>query len=200
MASVIISIDESKYQIEGYVPSRAEEFHVRSARIADKRFKESLKNETSKKVVLMSGGSASGKTEFVSEYLKNFDGIVFDRTLSSIEGARVKIRNTRRKNKVPVIYAIWPDDIKRAFIAFLHRDRKFSDEHFYRTHSGSRSTLLWIASEYPDIEIVLHESSFNRKNGLVFKRLKFSSNKERFEYIGHHQYSEEDLLEMIKTL
>src|SRR5437667_7512755 len=59
---------------------------------------------------------------------------------------------------LPVIYSVIPDDLGRAFTAFLHRERKFSDSHFYRTHSGSRKTLLWVAKNYPDVEVNLIES------------------------------------------
>ncbi len=56
----IISIDEFKKQIQGYDPKRAEEFHSQSAKMADKAFENALKNSRYSKVILVSGGSASG--------------------------------------------------------------------------------------------------------------------------------------------
>ena len=150
--ALIISADEIKKQLPNYSPDKAESFHRESTKQADHLFTASLKESIYKQVILLSGGAASGKTEFLSTQLLQEDCIIFDATLSTSEGAKIKIKQILKAVKKPIIYAVIPDDLKRAFIAFLDRDRKFSDEHFYKTHSGSRKTLLWIASEYPDID------------------------------------------------
>lgn len=41
MGACYISIDDQKELIEGYSPDKAEEFHVTSAKMADKVFEES---------------------------------------------------------------------------------------------------------------------------------------------------------------
>ena len=71
--------------------------------------------------------------------------------------ADIKLKKIQEAGRLPIIYAVIPDDLKRAFIAFLNRDRKFSDTHFYKTHSGSRKTLLWIAKNYPKYEELIKE-------------------------------------------
>ena len=77
-----------------------------------------------------------------------------------------------RAHKKAAVIAVLPDNIKRAFSAFLLRDRQFSDEHFYRTHVGARETLLWIAENSPDTELRLYESTYRRGPSLSFDLLK----------------------------
>lgn len=195
----IISIDESKKQISGYAPNKAEEFHEESAKLANKSFDSALKSSSDGEVILMCGGSASGKTEFLSVYLNNFRGIIFDSTMPTTQGAEIKIKKIIKAKKKPIICAIFPDDIKRAFVAFLGRDRKFSDEYFYKTHSGSRSTLLWVLENYPQAEIRIYESSY-QKDSLIFKEIIFQKEKERVEFLKKNQYTESDILNLVKAL
>ena len=115
MKSLIIEVDAYKSKISGYNPKKSYRYHRRSAKLADKDFKQALKNTQYRKVILMCGGSASGKSEFVSSNLINKGVIVYDGTLSSIEGAKVKIRNSGGKKKKVEINAVIPDSIKRAF-------------------------------------------------------------------------------------
>lgn len=63
--AVIISADEIKKQLPNYSPDKAETFHQESARMADKLFSKSLKKTPYKQVILLNGGSVSGKTEFL---------------------------------------------------------------------------------------------------------------------------------------
>jgi len=143
MPPIVISVDEQKSRLKGYKPSKADEFHRKSAKLADQAFKEALRTKPCDRVILM-----------------------------------------RRKGKEPMLYAVWPDDIRRSFVAFLHRDRTFADEHFYRTHSGARSTLLWIALHHPEIDIVHYESSYSDRDGLVFIRPDCSSRQKYIEYLS----------------
>lgn len=184
--------------MQGYHPSKAELFHRESAKIADKEFAQALKNLQEKNVILMSGGSASGKTEFISGYLIDSDGIVCDSTLSTIEGAKIKIQKILKAQKTPKIYAVFPDNLERAFTAFLSRDRRFNDEHFYRTHSGSRKTLLWIAQNYPQIEIKIFESKYLQKGDMQFYEFKFTNHELLIEFLTKSQYTENEIIEIIR--
>lgn len=200
MVPVLISSDEIKKNIKGYHPEKASQFHKKSAQLADKKFQKTIKDIDT--IYLMCGGSASGKTEFLSEYLDDFEGIIFDGTLSTLEGAKIKIKKIQRAKKKPIICAVFPDDLKRAFDAFLHRDRKFDDEHFYRTHSGSRKTLLWIAQNYLDVEIRIYESSYSkdkykRKSDIIFDQLIFKSRKQCIEFLKDFQYTEGQILKLV---
>ena len=197
MAPRYISIDEQKKLIPGYVPERAEEFHSSSAKEADRLFAEALKHDSSKTAILLCGGSASGKTEFYSEYLSDKDAIVYDGTLSSEHGADVKLRNIRRAKKRAVVIGVLPDDLKRAFTAFLHRDRRFKDTHFYRTHVGARKTLLWIAEHHSDVEIRLYESTYRRGPSLSFDALEFNKRDQLVAYLRAAQYTEEQIISLV---
>lgn len=196
--AIIISADEIKKRMDGYDPKDAERFHRQSARQADKEFERALKSKKEyKKVILMNGGTASGKTEFLSEYLYDKDTIIFDGTLSGEEGARIKIRKIIKAKKIPVIYSIIPDDLSRAFIAFLHRDRQFKDTHFYRTHTGSRRTLLWVAKNCPQVKIKIYESSYSEKHDMIFKEIIFDNKKQEIEFLERSQYNEDDIVKII---
>lgn len=196
--SIIISADEIKKELPDYSPDKAEEFHHESAKKADKQFAKALKESSYIEVILLSGGTASGKTEFLATQLSSEDSIIMDATLSTELGAKNKIRQIIKAKKVPIIYTVIPDDLKRAFIAFLSRDRKFSDEHFYKTHSGSRKTLLWIAKNYPDIELNIVESSYTPDGVLQFLKIQFDTKQKLTDYLASKQLSENDIINLIK--
>lgn len=192
MPPCIISIDDFKEQIHGYTPEKAGEFHHESAKMADKEFDRIIKQTDIGKVIFLAGGSASGKTEYLRTILESENAIIFDSTLSTTTGARIKIRKAQKHGKMAEIHYILPDNLRRAFIAFLARDRKFDDNVFYNTHSGSRSTLLWIAKEFPDIPIKIIESSY-QKNKLIYNEIKFKESAQQLEFISSIQYSIEDI-------
>jgi len=194
---MIISADAIKKQMKNYDPERAEKYHRESARTADLEFKNALKTIKNKEVILMNGGSASGKTEFVSEYLNDYKGIVFDGTLPTAEGARVKIKKIEKAHKISVVYSVIPDDLLRAFVAFLNRDRKFQDTHFYRTHSGSRKTLLWIKERYQNVKLKIFESSYNKKQNMIFSELIFDNKDQELTYLKNIQMTEDDIVKLV---
>ncbi len=150
-------------------------------------FTKALKESSYKDVILLSGGTASGKTEFLSTQLSEKDSIIFDATLSTELGAKNKLRQIIKSDKNPIVYSVIPDDLKRAFIAFLNRDRKFSDAHFDKTHSGSRKTLLWIAQNYSDIEINIVESSYTLDEKLQFSQIQFDNKRKLLDYLTSKQ-------------
>ena len=172
---MVTSIDEFKKQIPGYNPDKAEEFHRQSAKMADKAFEKALKSSEFAKVIFVSGGSASGKTEFITSQLFDEDAIIFDSTLSSEKGAEIKLRKVQKVKKKIELVTVIPDDLNRAFIAFLNRDRKFDEQHFFKTHSGSRKTLLWIAHNYRDVRMKIVISHYAKKK-LQYKEVDLNQN------------------------
>src|SRR3989344_613564 len=195
----IISADEIKETIANYTPDKAEQFHNQSAKLADKQFEVSIKSSSNSKVILMSEGTASGKTEFLVTQLIHKKCVAMDATLYTELGAQIKIKKIIKEKKSPVIYAVIPDDIKRAFIAFLNRDRKFSDTHFYRTHSGSRRTLLWVAKNFPAVEIHVIESSYTKKKEVRFTEIIFNNRKELISYLTGKLLSEADIISILQS-
>jgi len=194
----IISADEIKKELPNYDPSHVELFHRESARKADKMFEQFLKDNPFNEVILLSGGTASGKTEFMVTQLNSKKCIIFDTTLPTQSGAKIKIKKIHKMNKKAVIYSVIPDDLTRAFIAFLNRDRKFKDEHFYRTHAGSRKTLLWVAENYSEVEINIIESSYTQQQVLQFDKIAFSNKEKLIAYLRSIQMIESDIIKSIK--
>lgn len=198
MKTVIVSADEIKKSLKGYDPSKVEKFHSESAKIADKNFSKYLNNGDFEKVFLLCGGTASGKTELVSEYLINKkSAIVFDGTLSSIEGAKIKIKSVKKKGKKVVVCLVFPESYKDSMFAFLNRERKFDEKYFYKTHTGSLKTALWIAENYKEVEIEIYESFYDGLKNMKFNQYTFSSRKSLIEFLKTKQYTKEDILNEI---
>src|SRR6266700_66455 len=192
--AIIISADEIKKELPNYSPEKVEEFHHESTVRANKLFEKALRESSFKDVILLNGGTASGKTEFLDTQLSDKECIIMDATLSTELGAKNKIRQIVKAGKTPIIYMVIPDDLRRAFIAFLNRDRKFSDSHFYKTHSGSRKTLLWIAENYPDVAINIIESSYTTDEKLQFSQIAFDNKQNLFAYLTGKQMTEDDII------
>jgi len=199
MAAIIISADEIKKSLKDYDPKKSHLVHRQSTKLADKEFVEAVKSSAYKTVVLLSGGSASGKTEFVSEYLVNQDLIIFDGTLPSFEGAKIKIDFAKKHGKNIRISAIWPDDIKVAFAAFLSRDRKYPDEYFYKTHIDSRQALLEIVLSKNTAPITIYRNFFDQ-SGISYREMSFQNRKSLIDYLQTNQYTQRELLDTIANI
>lgn len=192
----IISADNIKKSLPGYNPERSELLHRMSTRMADKQYARAVKERPENTVILMSGGAASGKTEYVATYLRKRRVIIFDGTLPSLEGAKIKIREARKYNKKIEIHAVLPEDFLTAFIAFLNRDRKFPTKHFYKTHSKSRKTLLEVAKNFPEIPVIITLSRYTQQSaavGMEFKTLEVSYREDLIEFLRQNQYTESEI-------
>lgn len=194
--AILISADELKKTIPGYDPKKSHLVYTQSAKLADAKYEEAIKTDVCEQVVLLSGGAASGKTEFMSEYLLDKPYIIVDGTLPTFEGAKIKIRKAQKHGKHVKIVAVWPADLRVAFAAFLQRDRKFPDEHFYRTHAQSRKTLLKIAKSYLNVDIELYENHYD-KEGLIFYEYTFDSKAHLIENLMNSQYTEDKIIDLI---
>lgn len=191
--ALLISADDLKKTIPGYDPKQSHLVHAQSARLADRKYDECIRTCEYDQVILLSGGAASGKTEFMSEYLLDGPYIIVDGTLPTFAGAKIKIRKAQRYSKKVKIVAIWPADLKVAFAAFLQRDRKFPDEHFYRTHAQSRKALLEIVQSSLEIDIELYENHYDQE-GLVFYQYTFDSRDRLIEHLAKSQYTEKEII------
>ncbi len=193
--AIIVSADEIKKTLSGYSPNKAESFHRKSAQMADKEFKRVLKTRPETKVVIMAGGSASGKTEYVSTYLEQQEIIVFDGTLPTFKGARIKIRGAQKADKRVEVHLVLPASPQKAFFAFLNRERRFSASNFYRTHAGARRSVLEIAKGYSEIPISIFISDIDSINSktMNFKELEFNGRQKLIEYLQNNQYTEENI-------
>ncbi len=194
--AIIISADDLKKTIPGYNPAKSHEVHQQSAKLADELYAKTIKESDYSQVILMSGGGASGKTEFISEYLLNQRSIIVDGTLPSFEGAKIKAQLAKKLGKKVTVMAIWPEDLTIAYAAFLERDRKYPAEHFYRTHASSRKTLLQIAQSELDVEIKLYENAFIN-GGLIFYKYIFNSQADLIEELLDNQYTKRRIMQIV---
>ena len=200
MSAQYISIDDQKKRIPGYKPEEAEKYHQESAKAADKLFADALKHDPSDTVILLCGGSASGKSEFCLSHLTDEDAIIYDGTLPTIAGAKIKLRNIEKNGKKAMVYVIIPDDLHRAFKAFLGRERRFQPEHFYRTHAGSRQTLLWVATARMHVPVRIFESSYGDDGRLRFRPLTFENHQALIDYLWENQYNEQQIANLVHPL
>jgi hypothetical protein len=182
-----------KKTLPGYDPAKSDNFHVASAKLADKAYDLAIKERSEPKVILLSGGTASGKTEYLSVYLDVEDAIILDGTLPSFEGAKIKIRKALKRGKVVAITAVMPEDFHIAFSAFVGRERKFPPEHFFRTHSASRKTILQLAQTFPDVEITIIDSNYNEDGTLAFTEIVANDRESLLELLRRRQYTEEEI-------
>ncbi len=172
---MIIEVDEYKKQVVGYDANKSEEFHLESAKLADKDFTNCLKSKKYSRIIFMAGGTASGKTEFASSYLTHKDQLVYDGTLKSFDGFKIKLERIKRydknNSKVKVVF-ILPADWVKAFQVFLKRERKMRNETFFETHVKSKLTVVKILKE-TKIRVEIYVSDYDDgKDKLGFTRIK----------------------------
>jgi len=199
----IIDLDEIKKEIPGYSPEKADEFHEQSAKIANKIFDMRLKEMKNQNIVLMCGGSASGKSEFLAKFLpESFEGIVFDSTFSTPEGAEIKIKNMQKSGNTPILCVILPKNLKDSFTAFQNRERKIPEYRFYETHSGARKTALWVAKNFPEVEILVYENQYDafdqEEEELPYSQKQFDDKEDLLEFLQEIQYTEEGIFRQIQ--
>lgn len=199
--AIIVSADEIKKEIPGYDPDRSELVHTQSARLADQEFESSLADSRITKVILLCGGGASGKTEYLMTYLVDDEPdttLVLDGTLSSVQGLQIKLSKIRKAGKSVEIHGILPADIRDAYSAFLGRRRKYPTEYFCKTHAGARKVLLEATSEKYQargVRVHVYEVEYQKDRSLEFFRIK---DIDVVKYIHHIQWTEEEIFDKVK--
>ncbi len=163
---MIIEVDEYKKKVENYDANNSELVHSESGKLADADFKIFLQSRKYKRIIFMAGGTASGKTEFASQFLNKKDQLVYDGTLKSFEGFKVKLDKIKRydknNSKVKVVLII-PKDWVKSFDAFLTRERKMNPETFFETHIKSKLSVAEILVKTKvRVEIYISVTSENK--------------------------------------
>ncbi len=141
---MIIEVDKYKEMIDGYDPARSDDVHIQSAKMADKDFENLLKTKKFTEIIFMSGGTASGKSEFaIQNYRESQDILVLDATLKNIEGFKIKyklIKKYQKEASVKIVH-ITPENLMDALGAFFGRERKMNIENFWITHVSSKKSI-----------------------------------------------------------
>ena len=174
----VIEVDEFKKVLKGYDPNNSEDFHVASAKLADKEFLRQLKLSKFEKVIFMAGGVASGKSEFASSYYLDSENIlIYDGTLKNTEGFKIKykkIKNIQPEAEIEIVY-ILPKSIREAYIAFCNRERKMTRSTFIETHINSKLSFAQLAKFYPEVNCKVYINDLTSKNS--YERLVSSRDK-----------------------
>lgn len=200
---MIVEVDEYKEKVVGYDAQKSEDFHIESAKLADKDFIKYLKSGKYKRVILMAGGTASGKTEFATSYLTHKDQLVYDGTLKNFEGFEIKYKNimkyTKDEAKVKIVL-IMPSNFDDAFKIFHNRKRKMKDETFFDTQIRSRQTVAKILME-TKVRVEIYSSIYNvDKDILIYNRINVSNRKETAKnLIKTVDYFYENLKNLLNT-
>lgn len=179
---MIIEVDEYKKKILGYNPEKSEDFHIESAKLADRDFIECLKTKKYKSVVLMAGGTASGKTEFTKSYLTKRKQLVYDGTLKEFKGFKIKLEKIERYDKsiknIKVVLII-PSDTTEALGAFLKRDRIMKLDTFFDTQIRSKMTVAQILKQTKTrVEIYISHVGPD-SNKLKYTRMKLARRRKK---------------------
>ncbi len=172
---MIIEVDEYKKKITGYDPNNSEDFHIESAKLADKDFYLYLKDEKIKEVIFMAGGVASGKSEYVAQFFRDKeDCLVYDGTLKNIEGFSIKYKEIKKLNKSVSISLVIPENWNDALDAFYGRERQMGVDNFWLTHVKTKITVAEIVESFPDVKINLYISTYSDKK-ISFKETEIDS-------------------------
>ena len=139
----------------------------------------------------MAGGTASGKTEFARSYLTHSNQLVYDGTLKSFDGLKVKLDKIKRYTKIvpklKIVFII-PNSIEQSFEVFRARERKMHDSVFFDTHMKSALTISKILSE-TNFRVEIYSSELDREiQKLNYKRLSTAPRSRVAKYLT--QYSE----------
>jgi hypothetical protein len=158
---MIIEVDEYKKKIVGYDPNNSEDFHIESAKLADRDFYLHLKDPKIKEVIFMAGGVASGKSEYVAQFLRNREEcLIYDGTLKNIEGFSIKYKEIKKIKKNVSISLVIPENWNDALDAFYGRERQMSVENFWLTHLKTKITVADVVESFPDVKINLYISTY----------------------------------------
>jgi len=199
----IIDIDDMKSRIVGYDPNKADLVQRQSALLADAEYDEALKSQPFDHVILLCGGSASGKSEFCSTALSSRDAIVFDSTLSSTLALKNKWERAKKSHKTLEIIYIMPESIAKSYVTFLNRVRKFPTEHFVRTHAQSRVVVIEALQRprYANVEITIFISSVKSDNTMIYRQIfENGSRLEKLEFFERERLSRQMIENIIRDI
>jgi hypothetical protein len=109
----------------------------------------------------MAGGVASGKSEYVAQFLRNREEcLIYDGTLKNIEGFSIKYKEIKKIKKNVSISLVIPENWNDALDAFYGRERQMSVENFWLTHLKTKITVADVVESFPDVKINLYISTY----------------------------------------
>lgn len=160
--NLVIDSDKIKEQFSDYDPKNPTTVHEKSSELSKIYYKNALKDQSYKKVVLTAWGGGSGKSEILVSGIPQDSGtLVFDWTGKNFKKIVSQYDEAKKAWKDAEIKAVYIDYNKaKQFNA--KRDRTVAEDILADTHKGYRKTLLQIAKERPDINISLTINKWER--------------------------------------
>ncbi len=136
--------------------------------------------------------------------MDDIEGVVFDSTLPSEKGAEIKIKQIIKSNNIPTVCFLLPRSLSRCLRAFHKRDRKIPESEFFKTHSGARKAVLYIANNHPEVEILIYYNHLPEEIGaenklgvesesFKFEEIIFDNKKDMITFLEREQCSEDEI-------
>jgi len=169
----VIDTDELRKTLPGFKEGLEPEFHSASSKLTEDVFQEAIKRPEFEEVTFVAGGSGSGKSEvYVSRAKRNPKEIIMDGTLADYEKAARRIKEAQKAGKKVKIQAVLADieDAKKFAKKRTEKTGRVTPEDvLVEKHNQSRSTLLRLAKENPDLEIRVIENMPEGSMSVLFK-------------------------------
>lgn len=146
---IVIGSDEMKDHFgKDYTPAAHEALYSPATRDLYKELVSKVNNDT---VRITFGGPGSGKTDFaLARAAHDFDGVIYDSTLSDFKTAVEKIRIAHQAGKKVELFGILPD-VEKARYFSLKREgesgRGVPHDYFVKAHVGSPETVARLMEE-----------------------------------------------------
>lgn len=166
--------------------------HPTYSKAANDLVVDAAKRNPNPEVRMVAGGTGSGKSEIITKGIsKDFNGVIYDSTLTNYEGARKLINELKAAGKTPVIYPVIRDP-ETAKLFTLIREAKgghpVSDAAFARTHAKVPEVLRQLIED-GDVKINLLD--VRGKKPLDYQNLQYA--KDPMAVLDQMRYNEADI-------
>lgn len=161
----VIDPDGIMKSFPDYTADKAGELHGASSVLAMKAYQQALTSDTTGIVRFTAGGSGSGKSEILVDYMKETPGIIYDGTFAKLAKAEQMIEDALKAGKKVEVHAVYVNFRDAYLFALGRKDRPLSDDVIVSTHYGFRQTIPALLKKYMDNDKVSFSYEENVKDG-----------------------------------
>jgi hypothetical protein len=200
--ATVISADKLKDIYGDYDPANARKYSKESVELFD----EVLQSNENPTVKFSGGIPGSGKTDFlISEMKKDFDGVIFDTTMSNYSSVRSLIERVVKAGKIPELnYVIQNPEVSWGFVQSRAQrtGREVDLDYFIDKASELPVTLKRILEEFPKIKVRIKDlrDIDTREEALNTPILDSINNKKAiFDIINNLEYNKDSIRSAIQN-